>query len=248
MTNLINDTRLAETNENLRKLGRMSASSALAKPQMALAIAKARADGILTDADGEATYEEYLKGRRDALKKNIIGAGAEDDGGSHKANVSKNTQILKAAGLASAGIDFVDVMTRATTIRADLVKAGEKVKAMFEVYVDCARAQLKDTSAALTDEAITVIAKKKERAEKELVDKLVDLYKRAHKLAEEFDVQSMRDTVDDLKSAIVEAGGEVPAITKEEKAAAEATAFLAKQGFTADQIAAFLASKATSNV
>lgn len=230
-TNLVNDTRFADLNKVVKSLGAKSAFSALAKPQMALAIVQARADGVIGDDDGAKTYDTYIEGRRGVLAKSQLGAGSED-GGSYKANVSKNTQLLKAAGLTVSGVDFVDVLTRATSIRETLVKADEKVKPTYDAYVDLARAQLKVPTAALDDDAITEVVRKKEAAEKELVDKLIAAYKTARKLQEDFPCQPMADAVAGYADAITEAGGEVPAITKEEKKAAEAMAFLASRGMT----------------
>jgi hypothetical protein len=232
MTDTNLDTRLNDTNKLIRKLGTQSASSALAKPMAAITIAQARADGILTDDSGEACYTVYLEGRKSILSKNALGAG-EDDSTSFKANVSKFTQILKATGLVAAGIDFVDVINTATNERENLAKSGEKVKPAFDAYVDLARAQLKEPTVQLTEEQITAIVRKKESAEKEIVDKLIAAYKTARKLGDEFPCGPMADVVDGYKKAIEEAGGEVPAIGKEEKQAAEVTAFLASRGMVA---------------
>lgn len=224
------DTRLADTNKLIRKLGSESAHSVLAKPKMALAIAQARVDGIIGDNDGEAVYTVYLEGRKNVLSKSSLGAG-EDDSTSFKANVSKNTQIIKAAGL--PGVDFLDTMTKATAERENLVKAGEKVKPMFDAYVDLARAQIKEPTVKLEVDAITGIVRKKEAAEKEIVDKLIAAYKTARKLGDDFPCKPMADVVDAYKKAIEEAGGEVPPVGEEEKKAAEVTAFLAARGMTA---------------
>lgn len=243
MTNatLSNDTRLADTNKLLKKLGAESANSALAKPKMALAIAQARADGVIDDNAGAATYDTYLEGRKSVLAKSTLGSGTED-GGSYKANVSKNTQIIKAAGLIAAGVDFVDVLERGTAERDNQAKAGEKVKPAFEAYVDLARAQLKDPTVALSDDAISDVVRKKEAAEKDLIAKLVDDYKRMYKRADEVATNlggGAADAIDEavkaIGEAISEAGGEVPAMTKGAKAEAEAMAFLTKMGFKVER-------------
>lgn len=244
MTNLThdtaNDTRLADANKLLRKLGAESAHSALAKPKMALAIVQARADGVIDDDAGASTYDTYLEGRRSVLAKSQLGAGAEDAGGSYKANVSKNTQLLKAAGLIAAGVDFVDVLTRATSIREGLVKADEKCKPVFDAYVDLARAQIKQPDAALNDDDITEVVRKKEAAEKDAIAKLVDTYKRVYKQAEEYKLEPLLAAVQSVGEAIAELGGEVPAMTKDEKEHAAAMAYMTKMGFTvqvADHVA-----------
>ncbi len=229
-TNLVNDTRLADLTKTVKALGTKSAHSALAKPQMALAVAQARADGVIDDDAGASTYEVYLEGRRSVLGKNQLGAGAED-GGSHKVNVSKNTQIIKAAGLISAGVDFVDVMTRSVALRETLLGSNEKVKPTFDGFVDLARAQLKSPTAALTDDEIISVVRKKEAAAKDLVDKLIDTYKRLYKHNEEFPCQSLEDAIANMATTISEAGGEVPPMTKEEKEAASAMAYMERMGF-----------------
>jgi hypothetical protein len=242
MTTIENlDTRLAETNKLIRKLGSESAHSVLAKPKMALAIVQARADGILSDTDGQSTYDTYLEGRRNVLGKNPLGAGAED-AGSVKANVSKNTQLLKAAGL--PGVDFPNVLERTTALRSTLLQADEKVKPMYDCYVDVARGQIKEPDAALSDDAIIAVIKKADKAEKELVDKLIAAYKAARKLEEQLPIEAMTSVVDGYKAAIVEAGGEVPPIGDDEKKEAEAIGFMMSKGFTLEQAQKLLASKA----
>lgn len=236
-TNLVNDTRFADLTKAVKKLGAESANSALAKPKMALSIVQARIDGVIGDDDGAKTYDIYLEGRRGVLAKSALGAGSED-GGSYKANVSKNTQLLKAAGLIVGGVDFGDVLARATKIREDLLGSDEKVKPPYDAYVDLARAQLKTPTAQLGDDTITEVVRKKEAAEKELVDKLIAAYKQARKLQDDFAVPAMEAVVAGYADAITEAGGEVPAITKEEKKAAEAMAFLASRGLKVAQATA----------
>jgi hypothetical protein len=231
-TNLVNDTRFADLTKTVKKLGAESANSALAKPKMALSIVQARIDGVIGDDAGAMTYDIYLEGRRATLEKaSSLGADAED-AGSYKANVSKNTQLLKAGGLIAAGVDFGDVLTQATRVRESLVKAGDKVKPTYDAYVDLARAQLKSPTTQLDEDAIIGIVRKKEAAEKELVDKLVAAYKVARKLQEDFPCQPMETAVAAYADAITEAGGDIPAITKEEKKEAAAMAFLASRGVT----------------
>lgn len=233
MTNeLVNDTRFADLTKAVKKLGAESANSALAKPKMALSIVQARIDGVIGDDSGAMTYDIYLEGRRATLEKaSSLGADAED-AGSYKANVSKNTQLLKAGGLIAAGVDFGEVLTQATRVRESLVKAGDKVKPTYDAYVDLARAQLKSPTAQLDEDAIVGIVRKKEAAEKELVDKLVAAYKVARKLQDDFPCQPMEAAVAAYADAITEAGGDIPAITKEEKKEAAAMAFLASRGVT----------------
>jgi len=233
MTNLshdtANDTRLADANKLLRKLGVESAHSALAKPKMALAIVQARADGVIDDDAGASTYDTYLEGRRSVLAKSQLGAGAEDAGGSYKSNVSKNTQLIKAAALPD--VDFVDILTRATAIREGLIKADEKCKPVFDAYVDLARAQIKQPDTSLGDDEITEVVRKKEAAEKDAIAKLVDTYKRVYKQAEEYKLEPLLAAVQSVGEAIAELGGEVPAMTKEEKERVSAMAYIARMGF-----------------
>lgn len=231
-TELVNDTRFADLTKIVKKLGAESANSALAKPKMALSIVQARIDGVIGDDDGAKTYDIYLEGRRATLEKSSsLGAGTED-AGSYKANVSKNTQLLKAGGLIAAGVDFGEVLTQATRVRESLVKIGDKVKPTYDAYVDLARAQLKSPTAQLDEDTITEVVRKKEAAEKELVDKLVAAYKVARKLQDDFPCQPMEAAVAAYADAITEAGGDIPAITKEEKKEAAAMAFLASRGVT----------------
>jgi hypothetical protein len=117
-------------------------------------------------------------------------------------------------------------------VRESLVKTGDKVKPTYDAYVDLARAQLKSPTAQLDEDTITEVVRKKEAAEKELVDKLVAAYKVARKLQDDFPCQPMETAVAAYADAITEAGGDIPAITKEEKKEAAAMAFLASRGVT----------------
>lgn len=238
-SDLTNDKRAADLDKLVRKLGQESASSAVARPKMGLAIARARAEGVIGDDDAAKTYDTYLEGRTAALGKSPLAVGTSDNG-SYKANVSKNARIIKAAALATTGVDFVGVLERATTIRADMVanEPDTPVKPTFDAYVDLAREQLKQPEAALTDDTIRSVIRKPEAKEKDLIAKLVDDYKRMSKRAEaaaEDGAEAVSDAlapaIEAIAAAIEAAGGEVP-LSKEEQKAAEAMSFLASRGYT----------------
>jgi len=242
-----NDTRLRDFNKQLLELGKVSAEGGvLAKPTMALAIVKAATDNIIGEADAEKTYDRYLEGRTSILtnakKLAVGGIGAGDDiasANSRKANVSKNLQLIKAAVILKGNdTTFHDVLTTAAKLREDILTENNKaeVKPVFDVFVDCARAQ-KKSEVPLTDDEIRGEIYKPEAAEKSDLDRIIGLYKSARKLAEEIRSTGLDNAVVELIGAITTLGGDVPPVTDAEKEAAKndetekAKALLKKLGF-----------------
>jgi hypothetical protein len=79
---------------------------------------------------------------------------------------------------------------------------------------------MKQPDLALSDEQIAAIVAKPEPREKELIEKIVAAYKTSHKLNNDTGgtIPGLEQSVQGLADAIREAGGEVPPVTKEEKA------------------------------
>ena len=213
----------------LRTLGKDSIGSELSKPKMALTICRAAADGIISEADAPATYEKYLEGRSKGIAGNALLAGNDSTPGSIKANVSKNLQLIKLGNLPR--IDGPKLLDDVIDARTAAVNGDIKVKPAFDALVDAARAQLGQPGTPLTPEQIDGVIRKKESAAKEAIDKLIDAYKRVYKLHDELPSKALEDAVHSLADAIRDAGGEVPAMTKEGKKEQEALAFLQSRGY-----------------
>jgi hypothetical protein len=151
---------------------------------MAIAICRAAAEGIIVENDSEMTYDKYLAGRAAETGKNTLAEG-DADKGSRKANVSKNKQIIQLGLLPK--VDGPELLDRVTDARVNAVRTGGddvKVKPAFDCFVDAARAQLKTPNEPLTDEAIDALVRKVETSkDKTDLDKMVEEYKRLHKLA-----------------------------------------------------------------
>ena len=234
-----NDVRLKELTSKIESLGRDSASSALSKPFMALAVVKARMDGVIGEEDARLTYMTYLKGRMGALKnKKSLGLGAGDtesnDANSINANVSKNKSLIVAAGLPTVP-DFHSVLSRAVELRQEIITADDKarVKPAYDVFVDLARKQKKLAEGGpLNDEQIEEEIRKPEKADKTTLDLLTDDYKRMRKRMEDMpDVEKLIDVVALIADAITSLGGELPPVTDEEKKIAKANKILAGIGY-----------------
>ena len=221
---------LRDLNKILRALGKDSVKSTVAKPRMAIAICRAAADGIIGEDDAETTYKTYLEGREEETGKNNLAEGATD--GSRKANVSKNMQIIKLGMLPA--IDGPALLERVNDARLHAVRYGGddvKVKPAFDCFVDAARAQLAKPKEELTDEEINSLVRKPEGKEKDLLQRLMDDHKRLNKRLEELPSPAIENAIRCIEDAMCEInGGVLPALTKEDKKAEEAMAFLRKMG------------------
>ncbi len=210
----------AEFDRLLAKLGAESVNTA--RPKLAIAIVQAAFNGAIDEDDVEEKYDLYLSGREKAQAKTLLAAGV-DDGNGKKANVSKCKQLCKLGLMPS--VDGPALIDRAVTLRGNMVGGDDKIEAPFDAFVKVARAQLNKPDADLTDEEVMGCIRKTVAAEKDAMAKLVAAYKAAHKLAETVPMPETQEAVAVYGRAIVEAGGDVPAMTKEEK---EMAAFMAK--------------------
>lgn len=155
---------------------------------------------------------------------------------SFRQQVSKLTQFLKLGELVH--VDGEDVFERA----ADRIRALGALNptplkgSAYDNLCNVARAQLKSPDVALTDEEIEgvlVTEKKPETA----IEKLARHYAQLGKLQYEGDdnnaplnLPALDETLANLKEAITEAGGDVPAITPEEKQRAKLLKLAEKAG------------------
>lgn len=216
-------TELENLHKTMSKLGGESVN--IARPKLGISIVQAYASGILRDKDEdyvENLYDSYLAGRTKRQAGNLLAAGVEDGNGK-KANVSKLRQLAKMACL--PGIDGPTLIDRTVTLRGNMVGGDDKIEAPYDAMVKVARAQIASPMDPLSDDQIMDCIRKASPAEKDEIAKLVAAYKAAHKLNADLNLPGTAAAVQGYADAIVELGGEVPPMTKEEK---EMAAFMAK--------------------
>lgn len=221
---------LKDLNKLLKSLGADSIKSTLAKPRMAIAICRAAADGVIGEDDAEATYNAYLDGRRAETGKNTMAEGHAD--GKPKSNISKNMKIIQLGLLPK--VDGPALLERVNDLRVNAIRTGGddlKVKPTFDCFVDAARAQLAQPNEELTDEQINGIVIKPEGKENTLLDNLIADHKRLNKRLEELPSAAIENAIRCIEDAMCEInGGKLPPLSKEDKKAEEAMAFLRKMG------------------
>jgi hypothetical protein len=220
------ETVLAALDKEMAKLGAESVN--IARPKLAITLVKAAAEGSIDEDDVEARYDAYLAGRTKAQSKTALAAGVEDGNGK-KANVSKCRQLVRMAMM--PGIDGPALIDLTVTVRGNLLGNEESVKPPFDAFVDVARAQINCPAGPLTEEQIADVIRKAEKADKTEIQKLIDMYKRSAKMRDDMPaIEALARATDAYAEAIVEAGGEVPPLSKEEKEQAAAMAYLARRG------------------
>lgn len=208
---LKNDTRLDDLKSLVRELGRESASGRDAKAKLALQVVRAAYDGVIGPDEVEMIYQEYAS----AESKKAI---HDHSAGGLKANVSKLRQVVALGCLPQ--VDGPELLDKVTDIRDELRGTDEKLKAAFDAFVDVSRAQLKSPDYTLDDDALRALCVKPESADKDIIQKLAEDYKRMSKRFDEFPSSAVEAAVHAIGDAIKEAGGELPPVTKEEKAKA----------------------------
>ncbi len=208
------DSMLATLKSDIRELGRDAAAGGDAKAKLALKVVRAAHEGYIISKDAEILYSEYVTAQS---KK----AMHEHSTGGMKANISKLSTIISFGSLPS--IDAPALLDKVIDIRNDLRGGDEKLKAAFDTFLDVAKAQIKSPDELSDDELRDLCIK--DAKEKSLIDKLVEDYKRMSKRHEELPSPSIEAAIHAIGDAIHEAGGELPATTKEAKAKA---AFIAK--------------------
>lgn len=165
-----NDQRRDDFMKDVREFGRESASGKDALPKLAMRVVRAANDGVIDTTkdkdqrdDAAKIYEEYCKSES---KKQIH---AHSDNGT-KANVSKLRQLVLFGQMTTC--DPVAVLDRAAELRAEMVKAEEKVLPVYAGFVAVAREQLDNTTGQLDDDAIKAAQRKPEPKEKTLEKEL----------------------------------------------------------------------------
>lgn len=211
--------------KELARLGRESVNTS--RPAMAIALIDAASVGLIGEKDVPARYDAYLGAREKKMQGNILAAGVEDGNG-RKANISKLVQIVKAAQLIGDAAPFQ--ANAVVTLRGNMIGGDDKVHAPYECLLNAARAQIKKGTDELTQDELVECIRKDAPADKDDIAKLVAAYKSMHKMNADMAYAGTGMALQGIADAILEAGGEIPPVTKEEKKEAEAMAFLAKRG------------------
>jgi len=211
--------------KELAKLGRESVTTS--RPALAIALIQAASVGLIGEKDVPACYDTYLGAREKRMQGNLLAVGVEEGNG-YKAQVSKLVQIVKAAQILGAAAPFqADAVI---TLRGNMIGGDDKIHAPFECLLNVARAQIKNGDEELDHDDLAACIRKSESAEKGAMAKLVAAYKVAYKLSADLDLPGCDAAMQGYADAIIELGGELPPMTKDEKKEAEALAFLAKRG------------------
>lgn len=222
---------LDKLNDQIRELGRESVKSALAKPQMALAVIRAAREGLINQDDAKSIYAEYIAGREYTIGRSTIAAGMEDNAKSVASNTSKVSTMIAAA---IGAPDFDATAAQIINLRAEIKKSGGDVKDVYQAIYDVAVQQNKDTTRDLDTDQLDGIIRKKAKDEKDELTKMTDEYKRLYKLAygteETPGIDAMMPVFESMRDVLDTQGIAYPAMTAEEKKAEKAVAFLKQTG------------------
>lgn len=219
-TILKNDTRLEDLDARLEAAGETVGTSKDVLINVALDLVRAAADGYLKPGQAQGRYEAYLRGMsRKAVHEHSVGGVT--------ANTSKMKKIIELGCLPN--VDGIGVLDMVLDVRSDLKARGVKVQGGYKAMVEAARVQLATPESQITREVIESICDGTP-ADKDLIDKLIAQYKANVRLQDECPTDNMARVVDALREEIVAQGGNVPAVTKEDKEVAKAVALLAKKG------------------
>lgn len=159
--NTKNDTRAEDFKSFVHEKGREHAAGEDSLPSLAVAFARAVADGVIdikADSSGKdaaaRVFEWYATSAGKKAYHNRTGTTQQ---------VSKLRQIGKAAN--TPKWDFVDVLNRGIVLRRDLMDNNIEVKPAYAAYVDIAREQLKHDDAmtdAMLDDVVRKVAKERD--------------------------------------------------------------------------------------
>lgn len=220
--------------KEVRTLGEQSGLGRDVREKFAIALARAAYQGVITVDpknnvdDVPDLVDDFLTSESKKLIHNHSSNG-------RKVMESKCRQIVLVSAVEA--YDFPDTLERAVDIRKELRKdEANKIKPAFEAYVQLSR-DTKEAKRKLSDDEIRNAMLSPVKKDKSDLDRMCDEYIRIRKLADGNEntapIPEMQPVVEAMASAIEQAGGELPPVTKEEKKAAEAVAFLRSQGMLA---------------
>jgi hypothetical protein len=158
-------------------------------------------------------------------------------GASHKVQVSKFKRFLMVGTLTA--VDGVDVMNRASDMIVDLSRMAESPLkgSAYDNLVNVARRQIESPTKALTDDEIKELLSK-QTEDKTALDMVIGAYKSAYRLVEKLIDEGVdpaillpaEEATLNYAEQIKALGGELPAMTKEEKKISKAKDVLTKAG------------------
>lgn len=210
----------------LKKLGQMEGLGSASRPTAAKRLVDAAFDGLAKEGDAEEFYGDYLAGMITAGKKSPL---TSVGGASEKVQISKFRQFIKVGML--PGVDARELMDRVAAHLAASKSAEVATVAPFEAMLSAARVQLAQPDVDLTDEQVAQCVDKPERASKEEIEKLIDVFRKAAKLNETMPAPSGEAALQAMRDWIEEKGGVIPPMTKQEKELAAFHAQAAKFGY-----------------
>lgn len=221
------ETHIAALRKELKALGSVEGNGNAARPDAGRRLVHAAFDGTIGEDDAPGLYADYAGGVASVAKRK---PGAQSHG-SEKAQISKFRTLIRAGALPK--VDFRDVLSRMEAQHVAHTAADTKVQSLFQSMVAVAVEQLRQPDVPLSDEQIDERILIADNPDKSELDKMIAAYKSAHKLAQTIPSAQTEQARVAYRDWIVENGGDVPPMTKEEKAEAEALAFLSRKGMIA---------------
>jgi hypothetical protein len=227
---------LTELNKAMSSYGEDSVTSATAKPRMALELIKAASSGLINQDYAKTSYDMWKAGRNKAARRDsrLLAGVVRDNPKSDAANTSKNGRII---GWGATNTKAYDIAEHVIDMRQAMSDAGDEVKDTFQCLYDIAVQHNKNPGKVFTDEELAGHIRRKASEEKTELRKLQDEYARIYKLAMGTEdnpggITVMQPVLQSMEQALIEYGGEeaIPAVTKEDKKAAEAIKFLREAG------------------
>jgi hypothetical protein len=164
-----NDTRLADLMKFARETGSLIAQGKDGLPNLAIKVAYAAADGVISGDKDKDGVDDYTRVYTETVKTMSKKAVHEHTPNGLKANASKLRQIGMAA--CKPTCNFIDSIGNLISTREKLKADEVKVKVCYAAIVDAARTQL-DQDDDLTPEQIDVLCRKPEPKEKDAMQEV----------------------------------------------------------------------------
>lgn len=219
----------------LREFGKAYGKGQNSRPSAALlAVDAAHRLRDVGPDDAEKLYTQFAKAA--AASQGIEYAASS----SHKVQVSKLKVFLTLGALPA--VDGVEVMHRTVDKISELSKRAENPLrgSAYDNMCKVARRQKEQPTVELDADAIEGILSE-QPADKSELDRVIEAYRKVYavdeKLAEAgVDHQGTADALEDLAQQIMDMGGELPAMTKEDREVAKARKTLEKAGLVPQPI------------
>jgi len=233
-----NDTRFADLMKKARTYGGVSVKGENALLDMAKQAINAAADGVIdtdtVDANGAdhaaLIYGEYVAGR------NKVGGVADN---TTKRTTSELRQMITMGCMSSIGHPM-ETVDEALRVRKELVGNKVKVVNTWSAMIAVSRATIAAGRKLDVTELEALVTKTVR--DKDALEKLGDIYSKAHKVHEDFAVNDaetadlIEQAIEALKAAIGSAGGDAGEFDGTNKKKATAAKKVAKFGLTGAQL------------